>query len=237
MSFREMLRVLRRRWYAAALVLVVTGGLSLPVYHPKAEYQASVVLVLIPPAQPGQPNALAAATPSVAATGLAVDFILQSDAGTAALRRDGVTDAFTVAPRNSGTEETPAYTVPSELLTVTGASPADALSETATLAKAFDSSLRTLQESVGVEVRSLINAATLTPPAVAELRGSKSRGLAGMAFLGIGFSIWAALWLDRRLDRRRARLLEPGTSDQGERVPSPSGLFSRRLRLARSHSE
>ena len=235
MSFREMLRVLRRRWYAAALVLAVTAGLSLPVYHPKAEYQASVVLVLIPPAQPGQPNALAATTPSVAATGLAVDFILQSDAETAALRRAGVTDAFTVAPRNSGTQETPAYTVPSELLTVTGASPTATLSETATLTRAFDSSLRSLQQSVGVEVRSLIVAAALTPPAVAELRGSKSRGLAGMAFLGIGFAIAAALWLDRRADRQLARRMARNASEQDENVPL--GRFSRRLRLPRSHSE
>lgn len=202
MSFREMLRILRARWYVVAVVLVVTAMLSWPVYHPKAQYQATAVIVLVPPKEPSAPNTLAATTPSVAASGLAVDDILLSSTEAGPLRRAGVTDSFTIAPRNSGTDETPAYTIPSEQLTVTGPDPATALRELTTLVGAFDANLKSMQENVGVGAKSEITTGALAQPSVAQLHGSRTRGLVGMGVLGIGFAIAVPLWLDRWLVRR-----------------------------------
>ena len=186
-------------------VFLVTAALSWPVYHPKAQYQADVVLVLVPQKNPIAPNALAAATPSIAATGQAVDIILQSPVQEQKLRQAGVTDPYVLAPYNSGTDETPAYTIPSEQLTITSADPNLAVSELSQLSTAFYASLEQMQAQVGVPVKDQITAGLLAEPSVAKLHGAKSRGLAGMMLLGLGFSVAVPLWLDRWLSRRKKR--------------------------------
>jgi hypothetical protein len=204
-SFREVVSVLCTRWYVVMAVFLVTALASWPVYHPKPEYQASVVLVLTPPVQPGVPNALAAATPSIAATGQAVDLILQSQVETQNLRQAGVTDQYALAPYNSGTDETPAYTIPSEQLTVSSADPNFAVHELTVLSNAFYAKLQSMQAGVDVPVKAQITAGLLAQPSVAELHGAKSRGLAGMMLLGLGFAVALPLWLDRWLVRRAVR--------------------------------
>ena len=212
MSFRSMVGILRKRWYAALAVLAVVAGLSWPVYHPKPEYQATAVLLLVPPKLPTAPNALAATSPSIAATGLAVDDLMESAAQVRALAGAGVTDSFTVAPRNSGTEETPAYTIPSEELTVTGPDPDRAVTEVTELISAFENDLTTIQANVGVVARNQISAGSLAQPSVGELHGAKSRGLLGMALLGMGGAVALPLWLDRRLPlRKRGRKADVST--------------------------
>lgn len=205
MSFREVFSVLCTRWYAVMAVFLVTALLSWPVYHPKAEYQASVVLVLTPPNQPGVPNTLAATTPSIAATGQAVDLILQSQAEVQSLRQDGVTDQYTLAPYNSGTDETPAYTIPSEQLTVSSGDANFAVRELTLLSGAFYAKLQSMQAGVDVPVKAQITAGLLAQPSVAKLHGAKSRGLAGMMLVGLGFAVAVPLWLDRWLARRKLR--------------------------------
>lgn len=218
MSFRTVVMILRRRWYAAVAVLLVVAGLSWPIDHPKPEYQALAVLVLTPPKVPAAPNSLAATTPSIAAAGLAVDDVLQSPAQTQALREAGVTDSFTIAPRNSGTNETPAYTIPSEQLTVTGSDPNTATREIAELISAFETNLQSMQARVGVTPRDEITAGVLAQTSVAELRGVKTRGLLGMGLLGIGFAIALPLWLDRRLGRWVRSAQSGGRSGLGVRL-------------------
>ena len=205
MSFREVISVLCTRWYAVMAVFLVTALASWPVYHPKPEYVASVVLVLTPPVQPGVPNALAATTPSIAATGQAVDLILESQVETQNLRQAGVTDHYTLAPYNSGTEETPAYTIPSEELTVSSGDADVAVRELSVLSNAFYAKLRSMQSDVDVPVKAQITAGLLAQPSVAQLHGAKSRGLAGLMLLGLGFAVAVPLWLDRWLTRRRVR--------------------------------
>jgi hypothetical protein len=225
-SFREVLRIVRSRWYAVAAVLLVTAVLTWPVYHPAAQYEATAVVVLVPPKEPSTPNTLAATSPSIAAAGQAVDDILLSSPEAAALRRAGVTGSFTVAPYNSGSVETPAYTIPSEQLTVTGGNPTVALSEVTALITAFNTSLHSMQSQVGVPDRSQITIGQLAQPSVSELRGAKSRGLLGMMLLGIGFAIALPLWVERLSTARKARRSAKGAGRGPARGSAKDSLGS-----------
>lgn len=205
MAFQDVLRDLRLRWYLVVAVLLVTAAAGWKVDHARPMFQATAVVALLPPIGPQQPNSLASVTPSVASTGLAVDDFLQSAREIGTLRGSGVQDAFTVAPRNSGTNETPAYTIPSELITVVSADPEAARDEAETLVTAFSAELVSLQSSAAVPAKERITSASLALPAVIELRGAKTRGLAGVALLGMGFAIGLPLWVERRGIRLRRR--------------------------------
>jgi hypothetical protein len=198
MAFQDVLTVLRLRWYVAVAVLLVTAVAGWTVSHAKPVYQATALVALLPPIGPDQPNSLASVTPSVASTGLAVDDFLQSAREVAVLRGLGVRDGFTVAPRNSGTDETPAYTIPSEQITVLSADPQIARNEAETLVGAFNAQLSSLQSAAKVPVKTRITGASLALPAVVELRGARDRGLAGVGLLGLGVAIGLPIWVERR---------------------------------------
>ncbi len=185
MTFRQLIRVIKRRWYITALIALATliGGWT--VDHPQHVYQAESVLLLVPPADPHAPNSLAAATPSIAATGVLVDSILSDSAAADRLRQAGVTGDYAIVPRNNGTVQTPKYSIPAEQMTVTGTDPNAVLTSVAALTKVFIQELNDLQARTGVPVSLRITTQELVPPAVAPVHGSKKRGLIGVALLGV----------------------------------------------------
>jgi hypothetical protein len=208
-AFHEVLAALRARWFLAALALLCAAAGGVYVLHGAPVYQADAAVVLVPPKEPSAPNSLASAGPSDAAAGLAVDDILLSPAETAALRAQGVRDAYTIVPRNNGTSETPAYRVPSEQFTVTGGNATTVMTETDTLIADYAAKLRAMQSASGVIVRAQITVGLLAPTTVARLHGSRSRGAVGIALLGFGAAVAAAV-------RFRPRRVRPG-HEEGER--------------------
>jgi hypothetical protein len=214
-GFHEVLAALRARWYLAAAALLITAVAGWgAVLHGGALYQATAAVVLVPPKEPSVPNTLASATPSIAATGLAVDDILLSPAEKSALRVQGVTDAYGLAPRNNGTNETPAYRVPSEQITVTGADPERVQQEAETLVADYGARLQAVQSAAGVPVRVQITDGVLAPPTVAELHGSRSRGAVGLGLLGSGAAVAVAIGTrPGRATRRQPPSSSPTTEE------------------------
>ena len=80
MTFQEVLTALRTRWYAFTAVLLCVAAVGYLAIREKPLYQATAVVALVPPKEPSVPNQLAAATPSLAAVGVAVDDLLASGA-------------------------------------------------------------------------------------------------------------------------------------------------------------
>lgn len=202
-TFREVLAALRVRWWIAGAAMVIALAAGWLVVHPKPVYQATAVVVLVPPTGSSQ-NALASVTPSIAAAGLAVDDILLSQGEVSALRGSGVTDQFTITPRNNGTDETPAYTVPSEQITVTGGDEPAGLREAETLVQAYTDNLRSMQSQAGIAAKAQITAGLLAAPSSVELQGSRSRGMLAAGLLGLIAAVALAVRLrpGRSVDQR-----------------------------------
>lgn len=216
MSFREVIETVRSRWYVAAIVLLVTLAVGWKVDHPPRVFQATTVLLLVPPPDPSSPNALAATTPSIAATGVMVDTLLSADTSKEMLRKAGVTGDYALNPRNNGTVQTPQYTVPAEQLTVTGSDPNTAVTSVTRLARVFMEQLDDLQARADVPRSLRITTQVLVAPAVAQVRGSKSRGLAGVALIGLIGVVVLPNWYDRYMRRRHRRADSAATSGGGK---------------------
>jgi hypothetical protein len=221
------LDTIRLRWYVAALVAVLTLAAAWKVDHPPRYYEATSVLLLIPPNEPSAPNALAAATPSLAQTGVLIDTILTDTTSADRLRKAGVTGTFTLAPRNNGTVQTPRYTVPAEQLTVSSSDPNAALSSITVLATLFSQELDDLQSRAGVRAAVRITTQELVPPAVAPVKGSKSRGLLGVAVIGAIAMFILPVSFDRYARRRARRMAARKKASSGT-----SGAESRKERYA-----
>jgi hypothetical protein len=215
-AFHEVLGALRARWYLVAAALLCAALAGAWVVHAKPLYQATAAVVLVGPKEPSKPNTLASATPSIAAAGLAVDDILLSPAQSAPLRAQGVIDIFSLVPRNDGTDETPAYRVPSEQITVTGGDPQAVLREAQTLMSDYAARLASMQSDAGVLPRAQITDGVLAPPTVVRLRGSRSRGAVGVGLLGAGAAVALAV-------RFRPRRTTPGR-DRSEKTEEPDAL-------------
>jgi hypothetical protein len=221
-SFREVIETVRSRWYVAAVALLLTLAMGWKVDHPPRVFQATTVILLVPPQAPNAPNALAAATPSIAATGLMVDTILSDGTSADRLRKAGVTNDYSLTPRNNGTVQTPKYSVPAEQLSVTGSDPDAVLSSVTRLAAVFVDELDDMQARADVPVSLRITTQVLVPPAVAQVHGSKLRGLAGVAMLGSIAMVVLPSWFDRymrRRDRRARGETKTNRADRPEKVP------------------
>lgn len=227
MSFREVIEMVRSRWYVAAVVLSVTLAMGWKVDHPPRVFQATTVLLLVPPQDPSSPNALAAATPSIAATGLAVDTVLSDGTSTGRLRKAGVTGDYSLTPRNNGTVQTPKYTVPAEQLSVTGPDPNAALTSVTNLAGVFVAELDDLQARADVPRSVRITTQVLVPAAVTPVRGSKLRGLVGVAAIGLIATVVLPTWYDRYMRRRNRRAEDASASGDGKRRKTRSDASER----------
>jgi uncharacterized protein involved in exopolysaccharide biosynthesis len=214
LSFFEFVAALRRRWYAVVAAFALTAAAGWHVEQQRPVYQATAVVLVVPPAQPYAPNSVAALTPSIAATGQLVDQELSDSSAAAQLRRAGVAGDFAVTPRNSGTSEMPRYTLPSEQLSVIADAPGPALSSLTALMSAFRDKLRDLQARAGVGARNQLTAQVLVSPGVVPVHGSRSRGLVGVAVLGMGGAAVLPLWCDRYARGRARRGRAPTTRER-----------------------
>ena len=204
MTLRGLIDTIRLRWYVTAVIVLITAVAGWKVDHPPRYYQATMVLLLVPPKEPDAPNALAAATPSIAQTGVLVDTVLSDPTSADRLREAGVVGDFSVAPRNNGTVQTPYYTVPAEQLTVNGGDPDAAVSTVTVLSQLYTQELASLQTRAGVPTADRITTQVLVPATATPVKGSKTRGLIGVAVIGAIGLVMIPVWFDR-IARRRAR--------------------------------
>lgn len=204
MTLRGLIDTIRLRWYVAAVVVLLTAVAGWKVDHPPRYYQATMVLLLVPPKEPDAPNALAAVTPSIAQTGVLVDTVLSDPTSAQRLRKAGVVGDFSVAPRNNGTVQTPYYTVPAEQLTVNGGDPNVTVGSVTVLSQLYTQELASLQTRAGVPVADRITTQLLVPATATPVKGSKMRGLIGVAVIGTIGLVMIPVWFDR-VARRRAR--------------------------------
>lgn len=223
-SFRYVVRALMRRWLVLLLVAVLALAGALVVVKPGVVYRSTAVVRVKPPETPQDPTGLTDFRPSLAIIGAAVVTILKSPSGAAELRRAGVRGEYDLAPRNTGTTKTEAYVVPTVEVSVRGTRPDETDREVGLVVKAFAAHLRALQDGLNVPQQRYITSDDLVPATALPVLGVKSRGLFGVAALGIVVGVAVALWVDEYQRRRRLRIAagaEPALSPG--RVPTGVG--------------
>lgn len=205
MSPGNVADALLRRWYVVVGALLLTVAGAYFVIRPTPQYVGSAVVVLKPPVTRSQPNQYTNLQPPLAVVSYGVVQQLRSPAGAAELRAAGVTGTYHLVPRNSGTSATPRYLIPS-LQVQSQASSADvAVTSVRRIVDVYSKHVEQLQTAQRVPAGARITPSVLTSPSAAEVRGSKSRGLAGTALLGLSAGVTGALWLDRyAMSRRKA---------------------------------
>ena len=204
-SLREVLSVIRLRWYVAVAVMFVTAVAGYWVHHPKPTFVGTCVVVLEPPADPTAPNRLSAVTSSIATAGYMVNLAVMDNSQASDLRAAGVVGEYSIVPNNNGTSETPQYDLPSEVLTVQTGDPQTAVSGVTALEAAYAQRFQEIQASDGVPKSLWITPEMLVPPVAQQVIGSRSRGVIGVGALGLGAMVILPIWYDRWAARRRAR--------------------------------
>jgi len=220
MSPGNVADALLRRWYVvvAALLLTVAGAYF--VVRPSPQYVGSAVVVLKPPVTQNQPNQLTNLQPPLAVLSYGVVRQLESPAGAEELKAAGVHGTYHLVPRNSGTSATPRYLIPSLQVQSQASGAEAAVTAVSRIIEVYTRHVDALQKAQGVSSGARITAIVLTSPSAAQVRGDKSRGLAGTALLGAAGGIVGALWLDRYLLGRRKDTL--GRRRRTEPVPVAS---------------
>ena len=205
MSPAELVRTLLRRWYVLLLALLLTAAGAYHVLKPTQLYLSTAVVVLKPPVTGNQPNQFANLQPTLAAVSYAVIQQLESPAGVAELAAAGVHGTYHLTPRNSGTSATPHYLIPTLQVQSEVTDPTTADATVRQIIAVYTAHVDRLQTEHAIATASRMSVDVLVPASAAEVHGTKSRGLAGTALLGLGGGVLAALWTDRWALRRRRR--------------------------------
>ncbi|WP_042364336.1 hypothetical protein [Streptacidiphilus neutrinimicus] len=213
MSPEAFVGALLRRWYVLLLALLLTAAGAYHVLKPTQLYRASAVVVLKPPVTGNQPNQLANLQPTLATVSYDVVQQLGTPSGQAELAAAGVHGVYTLAPRNSGTNATPQYLIPSLQITADQPDPNTADAVAQRVIDVYTTHVVALQNTEHVPSAARMTVSVLVPPNAALLSGTRSRGLVGVAMLGAFGGITTALWTDRwllgRARRRRRTALAP----------------------------
>ncbi|WP_117210354.1 hypothetical protein [Allorhizocola rhizosphaerae] len=198
MYLTEVLAALRRRWVIMLIGLGLTAGVGLWAADPPPRYEAFEVFAILPPQLPNIPNQLTGLRPSLAVTGAVVAQRLMSGSGRAQLRRAGVNGAYSLAPRNSGTVQTPEYLIAWVMAKANGPDEQTALRELDIIIQVFADELVRLQEEWDVAQAERITIGVLAAPSAALIPHSSIRALAGTGLAGFILTTTVALLWDRR---------------------------------------
>ncbi|MEZ0090343.1 hypothetical protein [Streptacidiphilus sp. EB129] len=206
MSPAAVVHALLRRWYVLVVALLLTAAGAYHQLRPAPLYLSSAVVVVRPPVTGNQPNQLANLQPAVAAVSYAIVEQLQSPAGDTELRAAGVQGTYQLIPRNSGTNATPHYLIPSLQVQTQLGDPTVADDSVQRIIQVYAAHLQALQDTQGIPKASRMTPDVVVAPSAAEVHGTRSRSLAAVALLGSVGGVLAALWTDRfALGRRRRR--------------------------------
>ncbi|MGW2522454.1 hypothetical protein ACWC09_36775 [Streptomyces sp. NPDC001617] len=204
MSPGNVADALLRRWYVLVAALLLTAAGAYSVVRPTPQYVGSAVIVLKPPVTQNQPNQLTNLQPPLAMVSYSVVQQLESPAGARELKAAGVSGTYRLVPRNSGTSATPRYLIPSLQVQSQASAPDAAETAVRRVIDVYTQHVEQMQTAQRVPSTGRITASVLVAPSAAEVQGNKSRGLAGVALLGLAAGVVGALWLDRYALSRRA---------------------------------
>ena len=203
MSPGNVADALLRRWYVVLVALLLTAAAAYQVVRPAPQYTGSAVVVLKPPVTRNQPNQYTNLQPPLALVSYGVVQQLESPAGARELKAAGVQGTYHLVPRNSGTSATPRYLIPSLQIQSQASGPDAAVTAVRRVIDVYTRHVEEMQTAQRVPAGSRITASVLTSPSAVEVRGDRSRGLAGTGLLGLTGGVLGALWLDRYVISRR----------------------------------
>ncbi|MGQ4418701.1 hypothetical protein ACN6LA_005560 [Streptomyces sp. SAS_269] len=203
MSPGNVADALLRRWYVVLVALLLTAAAAYQVVRPAPQYTGSAVVVLKPPVTRNQPNQYTNLQPPLALVSYGVVQQLESPAGARELKAAGVQGTYHLVPRNSGTSATPRYLIPSLQIQSQASGPDAAVTAVRRVIDVYTRHVEEMQTAQRVPAGSRITASVLTSPSASEVRGDRSRGLAGTGLLGLTGGVLGALWLDRYVISRR----------------------------------
>ncbi len=206
MYLTELLAALRRQWIIMLVGLGLTAGVGLWAADPPPRYEAFEVFAILPPQLPNIPNQLTGLRPSLAVTGAVVAQRLMSGSGRTQLRNAGVTSNYSLAPRNSGTVQTPEYLIAWVMAKASGPDERTAMRALDTIISVFADELVRLQDERNVAQAERITIGVLAAPSASLVPHSKTRALAGTGLAGFIITTTVALFWDRSARRRRLRL-------------------------------
>lgn len=235
MDLVKIMQVAWRRWYVVAVGIVVTAIGGLAVLSMPPTYEATSVLVLLPPNTPpavatptaGEPapiNPYQAFDGSITITAELMSTQLTQPSVVDALVQAGATPDYTVAtdPETGG---------PTVTITAKTRSASQAIATTRLVSEEFRRRLTERQRAAGAPADSLITASAVVTPAHADkLVSGRNRALVAVAAVGAVISIVAALVVDhiaaarraKRDDRERRRL---GDAAMAESDPFAGQVF------------
>lgn len=211
MTSRELLRVLRRRWYVLVAGAALTLASLVVVLERPGVYWTQMELVLVAPAEPYYPNTVADAPHSLAPlAGLLVSDwngprspLLTSSSGTT-LFGLGVRDGVQVRLPNEGSQFQPLFTGPSVDVQVVGRTAEEVTARAEQARDEVETLLERRQARAGVAARNRVRA--ISSPAaldVQHITGSRTRALAATGLVGVAVTALAAWGWDRAAASRR----------------------------------
>jgi hypothetical protein len=203
MTAREMIAVLRRRWYvlAAAGLCTIVGAAA--VHKRPIMFQACNALFVTAPSTHANPNAYTNENTSLVATaGVATRAVMSSQVQQA-IRSRGLTGSYDAEMTNTGSNENPAFGEPTLQICSTSPDPAMAISTTNGATKQFQQILFQRQAAQHVAPESMITVALVAEPAALPILGHPSQAYLGVGLLGLVGGVALTLWSDPFLSRRQ----------------------------------
>lgn len=203
MSARELVVVVRRRWYVLAMVLLCTVVSAYVVHKRQISYEACDVLFVTAPPTHLNPNIYTNEAGSLdTMTGL-VTRALMSSATQQQVRSAGVVGTYDAEMTNTGSNENPLFGEPSLQICSTATAPDMALRTTGAATRQYQAILRERQLEQNVPSKLLIGVSIVASPFAQPLYGRPSQALLGVGLIGLIAGFAVTLWSDPVLARRR----------------------------------
>jgi hypothetical protein len=213
MTLVQALRALGRRWYVVLVGAMLTAAAALAATQVGGVYTARTEVRFVPPvgwAVAG--NTFTDSAASLVGFARLVEQTMTDGVGgqvfaapETPLYGSGARDAAMIYVPNFGGQWAPNYNQPEIVVDVVGASPGEVDERVRALTARVAEVVDERQDEMGVAADQRIT--TYANPAVPEVSyagANRTRALAGIAILGAGLSVAAALVTDRVLRRRQA---------------------------------
>jgi hypothetical protein len=226
MVYRDVWRVVLRRWWVLLLGVMLTAGACVMVQRAPGVYWASTKVIFLPPPAPGQMNPIAPDSGSVIPlAGIIQDEINQgspplgSNGQDVTLVDQGIYDGWSVRLPNSGGQWATNYADPFLIVQASGPSAEVVKNRMHDLIDRITELAAAHEDAAAVPASARISF-TMSPAVVAVRysNGYRSRALMIIGLLGVGLSLAACIVVDRLAASRRLRgETNDGIGDAGVR--------------------
>lgn len=213
MTVWDALRIMRRRWGIMALGILLTLGMSGYTWTQPGVYYAKVQVMILRPGIGDRYNIFTLATYPLIGVAGAVAEVVGSPTngavqvpGTADLPGTGVRDGFSVRLPNIGGQWSVGYDGPYLDVQAVGPTPEVVTAHIDAAIAQINGLLLDWQTEAGVAPEDFLRTQRSPATTIIEYtRGSPVRAIAGIAVLGMGLTITAAVSVERRFRAGRGR--------------------------------